>query len=156
MTTKRNSKVYRKLCFKYHKHQCVCCHEKRLVTVHHLDGNYMNNMPSNLIPLCPTCHAYVHSTYKYLKMGKILAYINIFRAKHSKCIKGWYKQYYQEEVPDETKKKTDCSQTQSLLQSITNRLESAFKLSLYGRTGGKTTRITVEHRFDSCICLQFK
>lgn len=55
---------YRTTCFEYHKPICIVCGEDKIVAVHHLDENRKNNDPSNLIPLCPTHHQYVHSRYK--------------------------------------------------------------------------------------------
>jgi hypothetical protein len=55
---------YTTLCFVHHKKKCVVCGEEKIVAVHHYDLNHNNNEPSNLIPLCPTHHQYVHSRYK--------------------------------------------------------------------------------------------
>jgi hypothetical protein len=67
--------AYRSTCFLYHKKRCVCCDEKKIVEVHHLDGNRKNNDPSNLIPLCPTHHQYWHSSYKKEVEGCVNEYI---------------------------------------------------------------------------------
>lgn len=32
----------------------------KVIHIHHMDGNHQNNDPSNLIPLCPTCHKIEH------------------------------------------------------------------------------------------------
>lgn len=55
---------YRSTCFHYHEKSCVVCGENKIVEVHHYDENHDNNEPTNLIPLCPTHHQYVHSRYK--------------------------------------------------------------------------------------------
>ena len=68
--------AYRTTCFLYHKKECVICEEKNIVAVHHLDENHSNNVPSNLIPLCPTHHSYYHSKFKHLIHQRILDYIN--------------------------------------------------------------------------------
>jgi len=68
--------AYRTTCFYYHKKKCVCCEEYKIVEVHHLDSNPMNNSCENLIPLCPTHHRYWHSRYKYLVEKDIENYIN--------------------------------------------------------------------------------
>lgn len=51
-------------CFKFHKHECVVCGEEKVLTVLHFDGNKDNDSPKNLIPLCPTHHAYWDSKYR--------------------------------------------------------------------------------------------
>lgn len=56
--------AYRTTCFAYHKKECIVCGENKIVSVHHYDENHNNNEISNLIPLCPTHHQYVHSRYK--------------------------------------------------------------------------------------------
>lgn len=38
-----------------------------IVEFHHIDGNRNNNDPENLLPLCPTCHAYITRGYKKLE-----------------------------------------------------------------------------------------
>lgn len=55
---------YRRICFEYHKKECVICGENKIVAVHHYDENHNNNSIDNLIPLCPTHHQYIHSRYK--------------------------------------------------------------------------------------------
>lgn len=54
---------YRTECFLHHEKKCIVCGEDKIVSVHHYDHNHENNDPSNLIPLCPTHHQYVHSKY---------------------------------------------------------------------------------------------
>lgn len=66
---------YRRICFKYHKKECVICEEKNIVAVHHYDKNNKNNKPKNLIPLCPTHHVYIHSKYATLIEKDIEKYI---------------------------------------------------------------------------------
>lgn len=65
---------YRTKCFHYHKYECIICGEKNIVAVHHFDENHKNNDVTNLIPLCPTHHNYMHSKYKTLILDKVLAY----------------------------------------------------------------------------------
>lgn len=76
---------YRSTCFFYHKKECVICKESNVVEVHHFDKNKNNNNPSNLIPLCPTHHRYLHSKFKNLIEDKIIDYIKqwseIFKSK---------------------------------------------------------------------------
>lgn len=60
---------YRRACFQKHPKKCVICDEVNIVEVHHFDGNHKNNDVSNLVPLCPTHHQYVHSRY-YSKIGE--------------------------------------------------------------------------------------
>lgn len=62
---------YRKTCFEKYKHKCLICNETKIIDVHHLDGNRNNNDVTNLIPLCPTHHMYLHRGQKNLIWGKI-------------------------------------------------------------------------------------
>jgi len=72
------SKKYRKLCFKYHKHECVVCGENKILDVHHYDEDRSNNKKENLIPICPTHHGYYHSKYKEEVKSKIDDYYQSF------------------------------------------------------------------------------
>lgn len=67
--------VYRKICFRHHKKECVVCCEKNIVEVHHYDGNHENNNIENLVPLCPTHHKYWHSRYRGLIKNKVDEYV---------------------------------------------------------------------------------
>ena len=59
-----NFKNYRTICFYHHDKKCVVCGEENIVEVHHYDEDHNNNAPKNLVPLCPTHHQYMHSSYK--------------------------------------------------------------------------------------------
>ena len=72
---------YRSTCFLHHKKQCVVCKEDKIVEVHHLDHNKSNNIPSNLIPLCPTHHKYWHSRYRNLIEKKVIDYVKEFKSR---------------------------------------------------------------------------
>jgi predicted nucleic acid-binding Zn ribbon protein len=67
---------YRTTCFLHHIKSCVVCGEDNIVEVHHLDEDRDNNDPSNLIPLCPTHHAYWHSRFRYLVEATVTNYLN--------------------------------------------------------------------------------
>jgi len=69
---------YRRICFKYHKKECVVCGENIIVDVHHYDGDHKNNKPENLIPLCPTHHTYWHSKFRLMIKEKIDGYVKNF------------------------------------------------------------------------------
>ena len=71
---------YRSICFRHHKKQCIVCEEYNIVEVHHFDNNHENDEPSNLIPLCPTHHKYIHSRHKILIKDKVNDY-------HSKMVR---------------------------------------------------------------------
>jgi len=71
-------KSARVLCFRHHKHECIICNEKNIVEAHHYDGDRNNNKPSNLVPLCPTHHKYIHRRYKKLIQEKVDLYIKSF------------------------------------------------------------------------------
>ena len=70
---------YRYICFKHHKKECVVCKEQNIVAVHHYDKNHNNNEISNLVPLCPTHHLYVHSEYEHLVINQINDYVAKFK-----------------------------------------------------------------------------
>lgn len=40
---------------------CVCCGEEA-VLIHHMDFNWFNQDPENLVMLCWTCHNRIHSS----------------------------------------------------------------------------------------------
>lgn len=73
--------IYQRICFTYHPHKCCICGEEKIVAVHHYDGNHFNNEPSNLVPLCPTHHCYIHSRFKNLIIDKVMEYIENFKRK---------------------------------------------------------------------------
>lgn len=73
------SKIHQKICFRHHPHKCCICGEENIVAVHHYDENHYNNNPNNLIPLCPTHHAYWHSKFKELIKDKVDEYVKKFR-----------------------------------------------------------------------------
>lgn len=70
-----NRHQYQKTCFEYHEYKCCVCNENKIIEVHHLDGNRQNNIPENLVPLCPTHHKYFHSRYRHLILNKIKTYM---------------------------------------------------------------------------------
>jgi hypothetical protein len=70
-----SEKAYRSTCFLHHEKRCVCCDEKLIVEVHHLDHNKKNNEPENLIPLCPTHHQYWHSNYRHMVEKEVMDYL---------------------------------------------------------------------------------
>lgn len=59
------------------KHTCVeCGHQsKKGLEVHHKDDNHDNNSPSNLVSMCPLCHACFHIGYVGAKRAGDLIYI---------------------------------------------------------------------------------
>lgn len=70
--------TYRARCFSRHKHKCCVCGESLIVEVHHLDRDRNNININNLVPLCPTHHAYMHSVHKELIEDKVLEYMRNF------------------------------------------------------------------------------
>lgn len=70
---------YKTICFHYHEKKCVVCGETKIIAAHHFDGNRKNNSPDNLVPLCPTHHAYWHSSFKYLILDKVKKYVRKFK-----------------------------------------------------------------------------
>ena len=69
------TKNYRTICFRHHEKKCIVCGEEGIVSVHHYDENHDNNDPSNLVPLCPTHHVYIHSRYSFEIMGIVDNYV---------------------------------------------------------------------------------
>lgn len=72
---------YMTIGFHHHPHKCCVCGEEKIVAIHHYDGNHFNNEPSNLVPLCPTHHCYIHSKYKDEIIDKVNAYVEAFKNK---------------------------------------------------------------------------
>jgi hypothetical protein len=42
--------------------RCLCCGYEGYIEVHHIDGDWLNNHPLNLVPLCRRCHYHAHSS----------------------------------------------------------------------------------------------
>ena len=64
---KRETKNYRGICFLNWKKECILCKFDKIVEVHHLDHNHLNNDKDNLVPVCSNHHRMLHSG----KYGKI-------------------------------------------------------------------------------------
>ena len=69
---------HRIICFRYHEKKCVVCGEDKIVGVHHYDENHDNDEPKNLVPICPTHHAYIHSKFRKLVEKKVNDYYKQF------------------------------------------------------------------------------
>ena len=67
---------YRSICFAENTKKCIICGESRMVEVHHFDEDRTNNDVTNLVPLCPTHHGYMHSKHKDVIIDEILEHIN--------------------------------------------------------------------------------
>lgn len=80
---KWNEDAYRSTCFLYHKKECIICGEDKIVSVHHFDENHQNNNPKNLVPLCPTHHQYIHSSFRDLIYDKVKEYVLNFESHNS-------------------------------------------------------------------------
>lgn len=76
---------YRTLCFRYHKKECIVCKEQNIVAVHHYDEDHNNNNICNLVPLCPTHHAYIHSEFAYLIQSQVDEYVSDFKKSQTNC-----------------------------------------------------------------------
>jgi hypothetical protein len=74
--------AYIRICFSFHKKECIICGENNIVEVHHFDEDHTNNSPENLIPLCPTHHQYYHSKYRNLVEPKIIEYRQEFSSRN--------------------------------------------------------------------------
>jgi predicted nucleic acid-binding Zn ribbon protein len=73
---KNRNLTYVTICFSNHEKKCIVCGEDKIVGVHHYDENHKNNLPENLIPLCPTHQTYMHSKFKNLINDKVELYRN--------------------------------------------------------------------------------
>jgi len=67
---RKNSKLYprtyyrnKKIVLERDNHKCQSCQTKKELTIHHIDCDYKNNSPSNLITLCKQCHISLHHKY---------------------------------------------------------------------------------------------
>lgn len=69
---------YTTVAWRYHEKKCVVCGEDKVVAVHHYNENHDDNTPSNLVPLCPTHHVYIHSNHKELISDVVDEYVNNF------------------------------------------------------------------------------
>lgn len=58
-----NAKCYTTICFQHYEKKCANCGFDVVIDVHHIDNDRTNNDITNLIPLCPNCHAIVHRLY---------------------------------------------------------------------------------------------
>ena len=64
--------TYRSVAFRLYKHECAICgwnEDTDILQVHHIDENRQNNTASNLIILCPNCHAKLTS-HKYILIDR--------------------------------------------------------------------------------------
>ena len=73
----RETSDYRDICFRNHGKSCIVCGEDNVVDAHHYDGDRGNNSTNNLIPLCPTHHAYLHRGFGYLIKDNIDNFIKV-------------------------------------------------------------------------------
>ena len=70
---------YTTICWQHHKKECVVCGENKIVAVHHFNENHNDNTISNLVPLCPTHHQYMHSKFKDEIFNIVLDYVDKFQ-----------------------------------------------------------------------------
>ena len=56
--------------------KCAICSETEVVDIHHIDEDRNNNDLDNLMPLCPTHHAYIHRGKFPLIEKKVLDYLD--------------------------------------------------------------------------------
>lgn len=75
----KNTKNYRKVAFYNNKHECSVCgweEDKRILEVHHIDGDRENNSSENLVILCPICHRKITLGYYLLENNKLIEMIS--------------------------------------------------------------------------------
>ncbi len=61
---------------RYGLNACCICKETEVLDIHHLDEDRNNNVISNLVPLCPTHHAYLHRGKSELIFDKLVEYLD--------------------------------------------------------------------------------
>lgn len=71
----KGTQSYREYCFSLRGHKCAVCDEQLILDVHHMDENHGNNHISNLVPMCPTHHRYMHSKHRDLIQPKLDLYL---------------------------------------------------------------------------------
>ena len=101
-TSSTNVQSYRRIAFKSYDWKCHVCGFAEdleytkgtkllkfpvILDVHHVDGNRTNNEVSNLIILCPTCHAKIHRGIISIKR---IAPFNKVRVTHNEVFGGEY------------------------------------------------------------------
>ena len=59
-------KFYKKLAINLEQ-KCFLCNNTNKLLVHHLDGNYKNNILSNISIVCRSCHNKIHKTKRVNK-----------------------------------------------------------------------------------------
>ena len=66
-TTKRIPKTVRAQVYARDEHACILCKDARVVQLHHVvsRGHGGNDLPQNLVCLCPACHRVAHGDYVY-------------------------------------------------------------------------------------------
>lgn len=52
--------------------ECVLCKDTTLVQAHHIDGNWRDNRPKNLIFLCKSCHKKLHQKTRIKTPGALI------------------------------------------------------------------------------------
>jgi hypothetical protein len=70
------AKSYPKVAKRYGLNSCCICGEDQVVDIHHLDEDRDNNDISNLVPLCPTHHAYMHRFKSDLIFDRLIEYLD--------------------------------------------------------------------------------
>jgi hypothetical protein len=67
--------AYQTIAYREHDRKCVICSERRVLEVHHYNGEHSDDSPENLVPMCPTHHRYMHSKYRYILETKVDFYV---------------------------------------------------------------------------------
>lgn len=69
---------YKEIALKHHEHRCIICGEDKIISIHHVNEIHEDNLPENLVVLCPTHHQYYHSRYRLEVEPKIIQYVKAF------------------------------------------------------------------------------
>lgn len=85
----QTSNYIRRYLFEKNNNKCEICgwgkmnkYTKKIpLQIHHIDGDYLNNKPENLMLICPNCHSLTDS-YGSLNKGNGIPNRQIARKKH--------------------------------------------------------------------------
>lgn len=73
---RKEERIYRDLCFSFHKEECCLCGWNLSVDVHHVNENHDDNRIENMVPLCANHHRVIHmNEYKEKYQEQVQDYL---------------------------------------------------------------------------------
>lgn len=54
------NKYGREKAIKLYGNKCIICSTNNNIRVHHINKNWHDNSYENVVPICPSCHGYIH------------------------------------------------------------------------------------------------